>query len=436
MNTDSGSTRTVEVIRVGTIDLDKDYPGKQVVRLRDLSKLYEGGTLDGIKAVEAVIAKYKRKVRKTYQAPRDVGLIDRMMMDALKNPGANATVKNLAKMQKAAELVETTVVYYDPTKLAYAIPALQRAVEDLYARLRGKRLAGINVDVWDQISGAYLGPRNTDRHGTLILPTDETFVEVLQWKLAGGGYSDCFNGERAAGMPGLHFYFHCNEGAGATIKSFSGVSGQQASLPDGVSPLWGWYDSGFFARPALRVLPDAEPLQLVGTDPIGRRSFQFLWYCADPGQPRSLFAYSGDAFDLHVTATGVLEGTLFGQVSAQGSTALQAGTWYLIQINTEMVGGWNPTASAYEYLVTMEVYLGGILELSVVPPAPLSPSVGSGIPGAGNLVSLIGMQDDGFDEIRHLDRWLYSSEIVNYATFLKAGRVPGKSQGALGTPGW
>jgi len=438
MNPDSGSTRTVEVIRVGTIGLDKDYPGKQVVRLRDLSELYEGASLQGIKAVKAVIAKYKRKVRKTYQAPRDVGLIDRMMMDALKNPGANATVKNLAKMQKAAELVETTVVYYDPTKLAYAIPALQRAVEDLYARLRGKRLAGINVDVWDQISGAYLGPRNTDRHGTLILPTDETFVEVLQWKLAGGGYSDCFNGERAAGMPGLAFYFHCNEDAGSTIKSFLGVSGQQASLPD----RWDWYDSGFFARPALRVPQDAEPLQLVGTDPIGRRSFQFLWYCADPGQPRPLFTYSGDAFNLHITDSGVLEGTLFGQVSAQGSTALQAGTWYLIQINTEMVGGWNPTGGpppyegAYEYYVTMQVYLGGILELNAVPDEPLSPSLGSGIPGAGNLVSFTGMPDDGFDEIRLLNRELYSSEIVNYATFLKAGRVPGKSQGALGTPGW
>jgi hypothetical protein len=46
------------------------------------------------------------------------------------------------------------------------------------------------------------------------------------------------------------------------------------------------------------------------------------------------------------------------------------------------------------------------------------------------------MPDDGFDEIRSLDRWLYSSEIVNYATFLKAGRVETKSKGSLGTPGW
>ena len=437
MNPDSGSTRTVEVIRVGTIGLDKDYPGKQVVRLRDLSELYEGAPLQGIKAVKAVIAKYKRKVRKTYQAPRDIGLIDRIMMDALKNPGANATVKKLAEMQKATELVETTVVYYDPTKLAYAIPALQRAIEDLYARLRGKRLAGINVDVWDQISGAYLGPRNTDRHGTLILPTDREFVEVLQWKLAGGGYSDCFNGERAAGMPGLHFYFHCNEGAGSTIKSFSGVSGQQAALPGGTSPSWGWYDSGFFNRPALRVMQDAESLQLTSADPLGRRSFQFLWYCADPGQARSLFSYATNAFDLQVTDAGVLEGSVLGgQEVTQGHTDLQPETWYLVQINTELVGGWNPGAEppAYEYWVTMQVYLGGALELSIVPAGFLNPP--SGITGSSNLALLMGILGDGFDEIRHLGRWLYSSEIVNYATFLKNGRVPDKSQGELGGPGW
>lgn len=126
------------------------------------------------------------------------------------------------------------------------------------------------------------------------------------------------------------------------------------------------------------------------------------------------------------------------QVSEQGTTSLQAETWYLIQINTEMVGGWNPNATppVYQYWVTMEVYLGEALELSIVPEDPLSPPLQTEIPGADNLVSFNGMRYDGFDEIRNLNRWLYPSEIANYAAFLKAGRVPGKSQGSLGTPGW
>lgn len=348
------STRTVEVIRVGTIDLDINYPGKQLVRLRDLSALYEGGSVKDLK--------------------------------------------------------------------------------ELHDRLRGKRLSAINVEVWDQISGAYLGSYNTDENGTLILPTDKKFVEVLQWKIAGGGYSDCFNGERAAGMPGLFFYFPCNERS-STIKSFPGVSGQQATLPD----RWAWYDSGFFNRPALRVLTEFEPLELFGADPSGKRSFQFLWYCNDPAGDRTIFVYSESmtGFALKVNQ-GVLEGWLFDQISESGTTQLQAEKWYLIQINTQMVGGWNPSGGggygAYEYWLTMKVYLGGTLELTAQPETPLSPGVM--VPLINNVVTLAGMEGDGFDELRHLERHLYESEMGDYATFLEQGRVAGKSQGALGSPGW
>ncbi|MEA3311943.1 MAG: hypothetical protein U9Q76_06965 [candidate division WOR-3 bacterium] len=354
------STRTVEVIRVGTIGLDANYPGKQLVRLRDLSALYEGGSV--------------------------------------------------------------------------------KSLEELHRRIRGKRLSGINVDIWDQISGAYLGAANTDENGTLILPTDAKFVEVLQWKLAGGGYSDCFNGERAAGMPGLFFYFPCNEGGGDLIKSFPGVSGQQADLPGGVSPFWGWYDSGFFNRPALMVLTEFEPLQLIGAEPIGQRSFQFLWYCSDHAQNRTIFAYAAEAFRLEIE-NGVLKGTLFGQLSQSGTTPLQAEKWYLIQINTLMLGGWNPYGGpvqegAYEYWLTMKVYLGGRLELSIIPDEPFSPSLQTAMPGVSSLVFFSGIENDGFDEIRHLDRELYESEIADYAAFLKNGRVYGKSKGELGEIGW
>jgi len=351
------STRTIEVVRVGTIDRDINYPGKQVVRLRDLSALYEGGSVKDLK--------------------------------------------------------------------------------ELHDRLRGKRLSAINVEVWDQISGAYLGSYNTDENGTLVLPTDKKFVEVLQWKLAGGGYSDCFNGERAAGMPGLFFYFPCNEGKGNLIKSFPGVSGQQASFPTGPSQKWGWYDSAFFNRPALKVLTEFEPLQLFGADPSGKRSFQFLWYCNDPAGDRTIFVYSESVtgFALKVNQ-GVLEGWLFDQVSQSGTTQLQAEKWYLIQINTEMVGGWNPTLppGAYEYWLMMEVYLGGTLELTAQPERPLSPGVM--VPLINNVVTLAGMEGDGFDELRHLERHLYESEMGDYATFLKQGRVAGKSKGSLGSVGW
>jgi len=424
MNTSGSSTRTVEVIRVGTIGLEKDYPGKQVVRLRDVSKLYEG-PLRGLATAKRCAFRTGHGITMA-EFCRITGLSDENLAQQSGEPNPN--VENL----KSRHIID----------MRFLVPTLQAttiAVEDLFDRIRGKRLAGINVEMWDQISGAYLGTFNTDKHGTLILPTDREFVEVLQWKLAGGGYSDCFNGERAAGMPGLFFYFPCNEGAGTTIKSFSGVSGQQAELPGGVSPFWGWYDSGFFHRPALRILQDAEPLQLMGADPLGRRSFQFLWYCADPSRAHPLFAYSLDAFKLQVNNTGVLEGSVLGgQESTQGRTPLQPETWYLIQINAELVGGWNPQggggSGAYEYQVTMQVYLGGALELSIVPAGSLSPLMG--VPGSSTLALLTGVENDGFDEIRHLPRWLYPTEITSYATFLKNGRVESKSQGSLGSPGW
>ena len=394
------STRAVEVIRVGTIDLDINYPGKQIVRLRDISGLYEGGPLRGL--VDA-----KKKI-KAFKRGKQVKITD-------------------DRFERV----------YDHTQLEPALSGMANSVEDLHDRLRGKRLANINVEVWDQISGAYLGSLNTDENGTLVLPTDKKFVEVLHWKLAGGGYSDCFNGERAAGMPGLFFYFPCNERS-STIKSFPGVSGQQVDLPGGVSPLWGWYDSGFFNRPALRVLQDAEPLQLIGAESIGQRSFQFLWYCTDPNISHNIFAYSADAFRLGIE-NGVLRGTLLDQLSQSGTTSLDAETWYLIQINTLMIGGWNPNVppeGAYEYWLTMYVYLGGTLELSIVPDEPFSPSMQSTMPGVSSLVFFSGIENDGFDEIRHLDRELYESEIADYAAFLKNGRIYGKSKGELGEIGW
>jgi len=116
---------------------------------------------------------------------------------------------------------------------------------------------------------------------------------------------------------------------------------------------------------------------------------------------------------------------------------LDAEKWYLIQINTEMVGGWNPDVppeGAYQYWLTMKVYLGGRLELTAQPEQPLSPGVM--VPLINNVVSLAGMEGDGFDELRHLKRHLYESEMGDYATFLKQGRVIGKSKGSLGEPGW
>ncbi|TKJ40184.1 hypothetical protein CEE36_09625 [candidate division TA06 bacterium B3_TA06] len=180
-------------------------------------------------------------------------------------------------------------------------------------------------------------------------------------------------------------------------------------------------------------------MQLIGAEPIGYRSFQFLWYCADSRTARPLFSYAQNAFTLSVTETGVLEGTLFGQLSQSGTTPLDAEKWYLIQINTLMIGGWNPMAfpdPAYEYWLTMKVYLGGRLELSIVPDEPFGPSMQTTMPGVSSLVFFSGIENDGFDEIRHLDRELYESEIADYAAFLKNGRVYGKSKGELGEIGW
>jgi hypothetical protein len=137
---------------------------------------------------------------------------------------------------------------------------------------------------------------------------------------------------------------------------------------------------------------------------------------------------------------GVLEGWLFDQLSQSGTTQLQAEKWYLVQINTQMVGGWNPTGGpppyegAYEYWLMMKVYLGGTLELTAQSVQPLSPGVM--VPLINNVVSLAGMEGDGFDELKHLERHLYESEIADYAAFLKNGRVYGKSKGELGEIGW
>jgi hypothetical protein len=46
------------------------------------------------------------------------------------------------------------------------------------------------------------------------------------------------------------------------------------------------------------------------------------------------------------------------------------------------------------------------------------------------------LNNDGFDELRHLKRHLYESEIADYAAFLKNGRIYGKSKGELGEIGW
>ena len=388
------NTRKVEVIRVGTINLDIDYPAKQIIRLRDVSGLYEGGPLKGLADAKKKIEAFKRG--------------------------------------KRAKITEDHSIHvYDQRQLEPALKGLSSSVSDLYDRLRGKRLANINVEIWDQISGAYLGAANTDENGTLILPTDAKFVEVLQWKIAGGGYSDCFNGEPAAGMPGLFFYFPCNEYKEDTIKSFPGVSGQQYTFP--VESRWDWYPSAFFNRPALKYTTDAQPLQLMGADPQGLRSFQFLWYCSDPTTDYSIFAYSGSGFGmpndfLLQVSDEKLQGVLAGGINAAGTTQLEAGMWYLIQINTRIYSVW--AMSALSFGLQMDVYLGGVSELSV------GTSIRAEDAANNSLVHLGGKDNDGFDEIRHLDRELYASEAAEYAAFLKQGRVAGKSKGALGNVGW
>lgn len=377
------STRTVEVVRVGSIALRKEYPAKQIVRLRDMASLYDGGPIKELAQARKNVELYKRG--------RRIG----------------------------DEYWSQTVP--DDTQLAPALLNLNTSIEEIYQRLQGKRLSGVDVEIWDQISGAYLGSVNTDEHGTLVLPTDRQFVEVLQWKLSGGGYSDCFNGERAAGTPGLFFYFPCNEGTGTTIKSFPGVSGQQATLPSN----WNWYDSGFFNRPALK--SNGNQLTLEGAWPTGRRGFQFLWYCKDATRNSLLFTYSGDAFRLEVY-NGYLKGLVRDATPVQGTTELYSDNWYLIQINTQMYYGFDELSFS-TYALEMNVYVGSELDLSV----PISYAEQTqNVP----LVVLAGYNQDGFDEIRHMDRELYSSERVNYAGFLKNGRRQGKSQGTLGSPGW
>jgi|GEM_PF-3122123 len=405
--TTGARTRVVEVVRVGSTDLHRDYPGKQVVRLIDRAMLYEGGALRGL-----------------------------------------SSAKTFAKMGNRGMVTDERMVQLNPTaprsqnvrglNLYYAVQAgmvLPEALEDLHNRIRGKRLSGISVDVWDQISGAYLGPQNTDSNATLVLPTDTQFVEVLQWKLAGGGYSDCFNGERAAGTPGLMFYFPCNEGSGSSISSFPGISGQRATLPSG----WSWYDSGYFNRPALRKTSGTEGIVVQCADPVGFRSFQFLYYADDPvGNTYTLFDYgvpyqtgfpASGVFRVSVE-NGVLRATAGGETD-DGSTALAAGKWYLIQVNTEAVVTGAQINPPYRPLFSLktDVYISGVLEANASAEDQASA-------GFGNGAQFNCQSDDALDELRHLSRALYTDEISNYSTFLRIGRLPKKSEGKLGSPGW
>lgn len=410
----NGNTRTVEVIRVGTIGLERDYPGKQIIRLRDLTALYEGGDLSGSRGVDFFLNKFRQG--ENHEVPVYVGPTPEEIM---RNPSLAGTGKTVMELWNTK----------NPEWIPFAVPAMKSMILDLYERLKGKRLSGINVNVWDQISGAYLGSRNTDRHGTLVLPTDEKFVEVLQWQLAGGGYSDCFNGERAAGTPGLFFYFPCNEGAGSTITSFPGVSGQQATLPS----TWEWYDTGFFNRPALKRVSGEDRLELVGADPQGRRSFQFLWYCSDPRSDYILFEYGyplvgSSAYSAFTV--GLASGVLYaraGNTIVAGSTSIQSGTWYLIQVNTQGALKKQETVRPiYDFTTTL--YLNASYEATANAEMVLST--------LGPKCWFTGAADDGLDEIRHLDRELYTGEIAEYAAFLKQGRYPGMSNGKLGEPGW
>ena len=51
-------------------------------------------------------------------------------------------------------------------------------------------------------------------------------------------------------------------------------------------------------------------------------------------------------------------------------------------------------------------------------------------------VGFTGDADDAFDEIRHMDRELYESEIIEFGNYLKNSRTIGKSQGSIGSIGW
>lgn len=340
------TTRTVEVVRVGTVSFKNEYPSKQVVRLRDMSAFYDA------------------------------------------NPPKN--------------------------------------IEELSDMVRGKRLAAINVEMWDQISGAYLGATTTDEHGTLVLPTSKPFVEAIQWRIAGGGYSDHFSGEQAAGTPGLFFYFPCNEGKDSIIKSFPGVSGQQVTLPTG----WGWYDTGFFNRPALKKVSAGQPINFYANWPKGRNSFQLLWFCNDPSNDYEIFSFSQGTFRLSVK-DGFLEGRFLDPniTPVFGTRELDSETWYLLQIKTEM--GLGIFVSNLKYSLGMSVFIGGEMDLQV-----LGSGIDSSLVHEVPIVEIGSNTSDGYDEIRHLDRELYDSEIMEYASFIKQGRVSGKSKGSLGNVGW
>ncbi len=397
------STRSVEVIRVGTIGLETNYPGKQVVRLRDLSTLYEGGPLKGLSSAFELAEKCR--TGKSFEVPGS------------KDDEGNDLVKPWQCEIKSPEVLDNAVI------------ALIEGVQDLFTRMKGKRLSGINVEIWDQISGAFVGVTNTDKNGTLVLPTDRQFVEVLQWKLAGGGYSDCFNGERAAGTPGLFFYFHCNEYGASQIESFQGVSGQKA-VWDGE-----WHPSGFFSRPALKFRSGQNDLVFIGLDPQGHRSFQFLWYCSSTKENYTIFSYAQGkgvsttpGFRLELNS-GVLKAHA-GTASATGTTTIESEKWYMIQVNTRTIPtGYDNVNKVLLFSMQMDVYLGTALEASASKDDVAASGFVYGV--------LFGCAErDGLDEIRHLNRNLDASEIANYAAFLKTGRYPGKSDGALGVPGW
>ena len=402
MQSQDASTRTVEVIRVGAIGFERNYPGKLVVRLRDLSGIYDSDRIQALADAKALAQQCKTGTRHAIPAIKD------------------------ADGKTAFEA--RTEIYRDPLQAAEAALALADGIDELFALVKGKRLAGINVEAFDQISGVFLGALNTDRNGTLVLPTDTQFCEVLQWRLSGGGYSDHFNGERAAGTPGLEFYFPCDEYNESQIASFSGVSGQKADW-DG-----DWYSSGFFNRPALRAVP-SKPLILIGLDPQGHRGFQFLWYCNDASENSTIFSYaqgkgvaSTPGFILQVSS-GVLK-AYAGTATATGTTSLEDGKWYLIQVNTKTIPtGYDPDNFKVLFSLQIDVYLGGTLEAT----ASMDDVAASGFIYG---VVFAGSERDGFDELRHLNRNLDASEIVNYAAYLKNGRYPGMSNGSLGTPGW
>jgi hypothetical protein len=273
-------------------------------------------------------------------------------------------------------------------------------------------------------------------------------VEVLQWEIAGGGYSDVFNGERAAGTPGLYFYFPCNEGSGNDVASFPGVSGQLIDMNEMDTP-WEWYKSGFFNRPALRVTEDGEgkvsPLIMFGGSIQGISTTQLLWYCSDHTEDRilvrigdmrtALGGFAGIPFATIEVSGGKLKATV-GEEDETGTTNLESGKWYLLHLQTMVGSGvfYDFEDKIYVPIITgyLTIWLGGGKACELEVNGNIEGTSGEIVPK----IELLGMADDGFDEIRNLERETYDKERHEYALFLKKSRVNGKSQGALGDPGW